>query len=267
MAAKLLNIDQVKLLKKDLEIQLDSKIISEQLVPKMNTFLGYLTFANSLDHFKQLTDRYGFVSLLDELIVGVSDDCIQPMKHLRNTFIEVCGNRSRMFKLPYQGSSGKMRKVGMEMDLYDKTYNPVNARNLLRSIAGDYWGTVDRSSTILNNRTFVLMNFSCSSHGGYILFSKKEIPELKPNMSSRDYTTDWMADFFVYMFEEGCDWALLWPLCASNVWDLVSKEWNKSRGSKGTVDYVTQFTNHANSSLQRWNSELGGRLKKVIDVI
>lgn len=114
--------------------------------------------------------------------------------------------RIKYWKSSYADGENPMRSVNVNPTTWPKD----DQRKLLRSLAHD-WGSVNEQWTVFHNGRQTAMQFDCSGHGGYMVFSLDKIPNYEgfEVLSSEVYGHNWpWQPFYVYSFEEDCNWAL-----------------------------------------------------------
>jgi len=82
-------------------------------------------------------------------------------------------------------------------------------RAVLNSIAKN-WGQINWQKTIISNGSMTAINYGCSSHGGVVLFSLHKLENWEPEWSCENFSGEFPMDWYVYVFEEDCEWAVLW---------------------------------------------------------
>lgn len=165
-----------------------------------------------------------------------------------------------IFRLPIQGRYGRVKRAKME--LVDGKYTKPSRHGFLDRVASD-WGEVNSQSTVAYSDTYLLKNYSCSGHGGYLLFTDTEISGLHSNYSRESWKGDTgiIEPFFVYIFEEDCDWAILSLICTDKTWAKVEKEWKKAGGGGKEGKPLSHYAVRAINS---YNKKLKNKLKQVL---
>ena len=104
-------------------------------------------------------------------------------------------------------SKGESSYVTFKMD--QKASSTYRHRLLDCVCKSQSWGKINQRRTVFNEDGITLKWYSCSGHGGYVLFTRQEIPMYgcKPEMSAFDWGVS--SDWYVYVFEEDEAWASL----------------------------------------------------------
>lgn len=132
-------------------------------------------------------------------------------------------------------------------------YTDQTIKTALRSLARD-WGSINSSETIFNEDGMRLVNFDCSGHGGYLLFTHAPLDGFTADWSSADYHGI-MHPFYVYSFEEDCAWALLALSLKPHRLDRMVAKWNAHRIEPSpTLDAArSRLLSLASESVARWS--------------
>lgn len=157
------------------------------------------------------------------------------------------------FKIPYTTGSCKkvyltLKRKGEESKI-DNTSKHIIANRLAKD-----WGDINHSKTIFNKKGYLLKNYGCSGHGGYILITDKELPDMENSLSQGKYKPiDYFEgiEFYAYTFEEDCGWARLYKILAPDTFEIVAKEWEKNLIRPPKIS----LKEHAISSLKKWDKD------------
>lgn len=145
------------------------------------------------------------------------------------------------------------RKVRITLREDGDAYTSGSMDGACRSVARD-WGTINSAETIFTEDGMKLMNFDCSGHGGYVLFSHKPLIGFGAEWTSADYSAGIRIPFYVYTFEEDCAWAqLVLSLTPERAWK-VARKWNAHRITPSATDTEARdrLLTMARESVARW---------------
>lgn len=112
----------------------------------------------------------------------------------------------QMYKKSWKSGSSPYFKVSVDLRW------PISSqRSAARSIAYHNWGQVNQMKTEIRGADFTVFYFSCSGHGGYIVFCERKLPEWfsETEYSCEFYDWNFPKTWYFYLFEEDCDWANL----------------------------------------------------------
>lgn len=120
------------------------------------------------------------------------------------------------------------------------------------------WGEIQGVSTIFNKRGLLIKNYSCSGHGGYVVVSDKKIESLKADYSVESYSgwQEYFGEFrfYVYTFEEDCEWSRLFLMGKEDIRNSMDYEWSsKVSGTgetKSLMEYAKSTANNYFAGLQ-----------------
>lgn len=151
----------------------------------------------------------------------------------------------------------------------DKPQDQKHLATLCKSFALN-WGEINSQKTLLSADNFRAVSFSCSGHGGIVIFSEKEIEILKgfQEISHKSYRNYNGNKFFIYTLEEDSDWALL-PLIVEHP-DLTAAQVKKAVNRlfrETTTENILHFICHIVKSVYRYNPSLVVSFKAAIKKI
>jgi len=141
----------------------------------------------------------------------------------------------------------------LRIDKTGKAIDTASKHKLANSLARD-WGIINWQETIFNKGGYLLKNYGCSGHGGYILISDKELNGLQSDYNSREYNDPSYfdgAEFWTYIFEEDCEWAKLYKILDKDLFAIVENKWKKNL----TKEPQKPLSEHAEESLEKWNKD------------
>ena len=105
------------------------------------------------------------------------------------------------------------------------------------------WGQINWQKQLFYSEQFLAVNYGCAGHGGIICFSTEKLPFFTPEISSEEYNHKFPKDWYVYIFEEDCDWAMFFLLSNEKVKEkfLYNATWTMEETEKIALDNVKRY--------------------------
>lgn len=163
-------------------------------------------------------------------------------------------------KIPFTSKWGKKTYLTCKSK-NDYSFDTSTKHKLADRVAKE-WGNINESETIFNINGNLLKNYDCSGHGGYILVTDKPLVDIKPDLSQNSYHPINLfkkIEFYVYSFEEDCEWAKLFLILSSSLFEIVEQKWKE----KLIAPPKQSLKEYAKQSLQRWNSDFVYKGKRL----
>jgi len=117
------------------------------------------------------------------------------------------------------------------------------------------WGSINESETIFNINGYLLKEYDCSGHGGYVLISDIPLPYIEPDLAAEQYSNyeNYFEGvrFYAYSFEEDCEWAKLYKIFDEKTFNVIEQKW---RG-KLIKEPEKSLREYAQENLTRWNRD------------
>lgn len=154
----------------------------------------------------------------------------------------------KFYKRSCSKGESPTRKVRVNLADWPKE----DRRKLLKSIALD-WGEVNWQQTVFSNERMTAINFGCSGHGGILLFSLDKLDYKEELSSDQDYTSwpESLPKFYVYAFEEDCDWATFYLALPDN----LKMKFLKQYSAEITIEKMNEYA-EATKALYSPNTSL-----------
>lgn len=143
--------------------------------------------------------------------------------------------------IPFYSKDCKLRNLKTKFNSDDFTVE--TKRRILQFYARG-WGDINQQQTIFNNEQGLLMFFSCSGHGGFMLFSSVEIENSGASLlcSHKDYNNYKSAPFYIYEYEEDCGWAFLKKELSQKNWEKWKAKMQKHYSAPQNFDESAEKT-------------------------
>jgi len=100
----------------------------------------------------------------------------------------------------------------------DDQFPDHSVNKLLDAVAFEAWGGKGSAETVLNRADIVIRQYSCPSHGGFMVMTGLDLSSIgRLEVSSAHSPSRWPKNFEVRSFEEDQEWAELWLACSEEV--------------------------------------------------